>query len=126
MSKQSLERAILLGDVVRDFGSVRLRVFGTSMVPSILPGDVISVRRADISEITSGQIVLYSRAGRLFAHRVVAGIGSPEEPLLVTHGDRLTHDDFPISSNELLGLVTSGQNGETCVLSAILDIRCTC
>ena len=34
----------LVGKVVRSFGKVRLCVFGTSMVPSILPGDLISIQ----------------------------------------------------------------------------------
>ena len=99
----------LAGDVVRTFGEVRLRVFGTSMVPSILPGDLISIQRANLSEISSGEIVLYSRDGRLFAHRVVARAGSHDDPRLITRGDRLSHNDPSVSSSELLGRVTSIQ-----------------
>lgn len=101
----------LAGEIVRTFGEVRLRVFGTSMVPSILPGDLISVQRACVSEVSSGEIVLYSREGRLFAHRVVACTDSPEQSLLITRGDRLDHNDPPVSSAELLGRVTSIQRG---------------
>jgi signal peptidase I len=95
----------LAGEVVRTFGEVRLRVFGTSMVPSILPGDVIFVRHAGLFEMSPGEIVLYSREGRLFAHRVVTRAGSPERPFLITRGDRLYHTDPPVSSSELLGRV---------------------
>jgi hypothetical protein len=109
-NEQATHACGLAGEIVRTFGEVRLRVFGTSMVPSVLPGDVISVRRTGISEISSGEIVLYSRDGRLFAHRVVActetGVGhaaSETERLLVTRGDRLGYDDPPVSTSELLG-----------------------
>ncbi len=109
----------LAGDVVRTFGEVRLRVFGTSMVPSILPGDLISVQRAVVSEISSGEIVLYAREGRMFAHRVVGCTDSPEQPfaaqgesLLMTRGDRLRHNDPPVSSSELLGKVISIERGD--------------
>jgi signal peptidase I len=102
----------LAGDIVRTFGEVRLRAFGTSMVPSILPGDLISIQRASLSEISSGEIVLYSRDGRLFAHRVVARAGSHDDPRLITRGDRLSHNDPPVSSSELLGRVTSIQCGD--------------
>ena len=94
-------------EIVRTFGQVRLRVFGTSMVPSILPGELISVQRADISEISLGEIVLYSREGRLFAHRVVAHGGNHHGPGLITRGDRLSQNDPLVSSSELLGRVTS-------------------
>jgi signal peptidase I len=102
----------LAGEVVRTFGKVRLRVFGTSMVPSILPGDLISVQRAGLSEISSGEIVLYAREGRLFAHRVVGRVGSHDDPRLITRGDRLSQNDFPVSTSEFLGRVTSIQCGD--------------
>jgi signal peptidase I len=102
----------LAGDIVRTFGEVRLRVFGTSMVPSILPGDLISIQRASLSEISSGEIVLYSREGRLFAHRVVARAGTQDDPRLITRGDRLSYSDPPVSSSELLGRVTSIQSAD--------------
>jgi hypothetical protein len=95
----------LAGEVISTFGEVRLRVLGTSMVPSIHPGDVISVHRAGLSEITAGEIALYLREGRLFAHRVVAGAGSADQPLLVVRGDRLSKDDPPVCTSELLGRV---------------------
>jgi signal peptidase I len=101
----------LAGDVVRTFGRVRLRVFGTSMVPTILPGDLISVQRAVISEISNGEIVFYARDGRMFAHRVVGCMQSPGGSLLIARGDRLRHNDPPISSSELLGKVISIERG---------------
>src|SRR6266436_416954 len=102
----------LAGELIRTFGEVRLRAFGTSMVPSILPGDLISVQRAGLSEISTGEIVLYSREGRLFAHRMVASTGGRHDPRLITRGDRLCHNDPPVSSSELLGRVTSVQCGD--------------
>jgi signal peptidase I len=79
------------------------------MVPSILPGDLIYVCSAAITEIARGEIVLYSREERLFVHRVVECITISKQVFLVTRGDRLCNDDFPISSGELLGRVTSVQ-----------------
>jgi signal peptidase I len=96
----------LTGDIVRTFGEVRLRVFGTSMVPSILPGDLISVQRAGVPEISIGEFVLYSRDGRLFAHRVVGEARLTGQARLITRGDRLQYDDAAISSAELVGRVT--------------------
>ena len=101
----------LAGDVVRTFGNVRLRVFGMSMAPSILPGDLISVQRTNVSEISLGEIVLYARDGRLYVHRVVGCKGSAENSLLITRGDWLRHNDPPISSGELLGKVISIERG---------------
>ena len=61
----------LAEEVVRAFGEVRLRVFGTSMVPSILPGDLVLIQRANLHEISAGEVVLFLQNGRLFVHRVV-------------------------------------------------------
>jgi signal peptidase I len=123
----------LAGEVVRTFGEIRLRVFGTSMAPSILPGDFISVQRAILPEISSGEIVLYAREGRIFAHRAVGRTSDSEHALLITRGDRLRHNDPPVSSSELLGKVisiqrssgqaktTSQPGGFSCVLSRLLQ-----
>jgi signal peptidase I len=102
----------LVEDVVQSFGEVRVRVLGTSMVPAMLPGVLVSVRRADLDEISEGEVVLFVQNGRWFVHRVVgrgerAAAGNPEEPRLITQGDRLCHDDHPVSSRELLGRVVS-------------------
>jgi len=101
----------LAGEVVRTFGGVRLRVFGTSMVPSVLPGDLISVQKTGLADISPGEIVLFSQQGRLFAHRVVRRVRSVVNPYLITRGDRLGQDDPPVSSSELLGRVSSIERG---------------
>ena len=102
----------LAEEVVRNFGEVRLRVFGTSMVPSVLPGDLVLVHRANMEEISAGEIVLFVQLGRLFVHRVVgrkimAAADSHEECFLITRGDRQRNNDAPVSSSELLGRVVS-------------------
>ena len=101
----------LAGEIVRNFGEVRLRVFGTSMVPSVLPGDLVLIQRAALEEILPGEIAVFLREGRLFVHRVVerkkisvTGSGT-EEPCMITRGDRQRDCDPPVSSSELLGRV---------------------
>ena len=109
----SLELACgLAEEVVRNFGEVRLRVFGTSMVPSVLPGDLVLVHRANMEEISTSEIVLFLQMGRLFVHRVVdrkimAAAGGHEESFLITRGDRQRNNDAPVASSELLGRVVS-------------------
>ena len=102
----------LAEEVVHTFGELRLRVFGTSMVPSILPGDLVSIRQADLQDVSPGEVVLFLQKGRLFVHRVVgravaAAADGSEEPCLITRGDRLRHDDPPVVSSAFLGRVVS-------------------
>jgi signal peptidase I len=102
----------LAEEVVREFGEVRLCVFGTSMAPAILPGDVVVIQRAGLGEISTGEVVLFLQKGRLFVHRVVERkimrtAGGPAESYLITRGDRLRHTDPPVSFSELLGRLVS-------------------
>lgn len=112
MSSTTNASEALLEQAIRSFGHVRFRVLGTSMAPSVLPGDLVSVHRVQLSDISCGEIVLFSRHGRLFVHRVVRCVGEGKTPCLITRGDRLHHDDPPISEFELLGRVTSIQRGQ--------------
>ena len=103
----------LAQEVVHNFGEVRLSVFGTSMVPSVLPGDQVLIQRATPEEILPGEIAVFLRSGRLFVHRVVdrrvmAAAPKAEETLcLITRGDRQRNCDPPVQSSELLGRVVT-------------------
>jgi signal peptidase I len=91
---------------LRRFGSLRLRVTGFSMLPSVWPGDLLLIRRQEMEQIYPGDIVLFARHGRLIAHRVVLKTDDPEAPSLVTRGDALPSQDSAISPAELLGKVS--------------------
>lgn len=97
----------LASEVLRSFGELRLQVLGSSMLPSIYPGDILTVRRTEIARVVPGDIVLYTREDRLYAHRVVEKIDEAEEILLLTRGDTLAENDPPVSATELLGQVAS-------------------
>jgi signal peptidase I len=101
----------LASEVLRSFGELRLQVEGSSMLPSIYPGDILTVRRAEIAGVVPGDIVLYTREDRLYAHRIVEKICDSEGVLLLTRGDTLAENDPPISPAELLGQVTSIARG---------------
>ncbi len=91
--------------VLKDYGRVRIRVFGTSMLPALWPGDVLGIERTDGSEIGPGDIALFESRGQLFAHRVLAVCGSGEQRVLFTQGDSIPHTDRPFRASELLGRV---------------------
>ena len=92
-------------------GGVRLRVTGASMLPSVRPGDILCVGHPEAAEAQAGDIVLFTREGRLFAHRVVRKVRSRGECYWITRGDSLTQDDPPVSGEELLGRVTAVVRG---------------
>lgn len=104
-SRLATKQALVL-EGLRQYGHVRLRVFGTSMLPALWPGDVLCVERTDAGEIGVGEIVLFERREHLFAHRVIAAWGTGERRVLVTRGDSLAHQDPPVDSSQLQGRVT--------------------
>jgi len=108
---RALMRCQLAADAIRAFGKLRLKVTGSSMLPSVWPGDILSVRRAEISQVFPGDIVLFERDGRLCAHRVVDKIVAPDQTYLVTQGQQICSTDPPVSSRELLGLAASIERG---------------
>lgn len=97
----------LAAEVLRSYGELRLRVIGSSMLPAIWPGDVLSIRHCGPAEVDVGDIVLFIRCGRLFAHRVVA----QSAECLVTRGDGMVDPDPPVSESELVGRVTQVDRG---------------
>jgi signal peptidase len=106
-------RLELAVEVARTFGSLRLRVTGTSMMPAVRPGDLLSIGRVNLRDTSPGEIVLFARGGRLFAHRIVGRGGGSPDPHLVTRGDALLDDDPPVVQSELLGRVISIERGRS-------------
>jgi signal peptidase I len=99
-------KCALAEKTLRLFGSLRLRVTGLSMLPSVWPGDLLLIRRQQIDQVYPGDIVLFARHGRLIAHRVVFKTDDLEAPSLITQGDALPSQDSPISPAQLLGKVS--------------------
>ena len=93
----------LASEVLRRFGALRLRVTGASMLPSIWPGDVVTIRSSRLPEVSRGDVVLFFRDGRFFVHRVL-GVSADR---LLTRGDSLPGPDPPVTSDELLGRIVS-------------------
>jgi len=97
----------LIVDALARFGEVKLRVTGASMLPTIWPGDTLTIRRRAISDVHPGEVVLFSRDNRLFVHRVVAHNDSQ----LVTRGDSVPIPDPPVGGDQLLGVAISVARG---------------
>ena len=101
----------LAAEVLRSSGRLRLRATGASMLPAVWPGDVLSVCRRSATQALPGDIILFARQGRLFAHPVVERTIHQGAAYWITRGDRLDHHDPQVSSRELLGRITSIQRG---------------
>jgi signal peptidase I len=95
----------LAEEALRGSGSLRLKVTGWSMLPAVLPGDTLLVHSLNSDAVSEGDIVLFGRDRRLFAHRVVAKKSNLRQSEILTRGDAMARPDSPVNENELLGKV---------------------
>jgi signal peptidase I len=103
-------RTDLAAESLRLSGTLRIRVTGWSMLPTIWPGDTIVVSTADHSQIAAGDIALFRREDDFFVHRVLGKSSAPEE--ILSRGDCMPEPDQPFTSSELLGKVQFIVRGE--------------
>ena len=92
----------LAAEVLGRGGTIRLQAQGTSMLPSIWPGDVLSIESKSGQDIALGDIVLVARDGRFFIHRLIEKHNS----IWITRGDSLLQDDAPVAPVQVLGKVS--------------------
>jgi hypothetical protein len=104
--KQELALEVLGGR-----GRVRFRAFGTSMLPALWPGDVLDIERNAEGQIREGDIALFKRQGKLFAHRVLAVCGFGDQRVMLAQGDSISRPDPPFLASELLGRVEAVVRG---------------
>jgi signal peptidase I len=96
----------LAGEVLRSAGTLRLQVTGWSMLPTLMQGDVLDFERASGEEVSTGNIVLFSRGGTLFAHRIINPFTGHKTGFVLTQGDAIGTPDPPVPNSELFGKVS--------------------
>lgn len=106
----------------------RLRVETPSMAPLIMPGDVVHVSGAKISQVKKGEIVCYKLLGGFGVHRAIASYNRSNKTIL-TRGEGNFKKDPPISDKQFVGIVTAiEKNQETVELRSasgkLYDWRC--
>jgi hypothetical protein len=72
------------------------------MLPSVWPGDVLSIEPAPGKDVVPGDIVLVVRDGRFFVHRLI----EKHESHWITRGDSLPQNDPPLAKAQVLGKVS--------------------
>jgi hypothetical protein len=97
----------LAAEVLHSFGEVLLQAMGTSMLPSLWPGDHLVIQFAEFKGVLLGDVVLYARGGRFFIHRVLEKSGPAGRRFLIVRGDAMAEADPPVGEGELLGKVVT-------------------
>ena len=112
-------KSSLAVQVLTDSGALQLRVTGSSMLPTIWPGDFLTIRSASVHQAQIGDVVFCRKRGQFVVHRVVRKLASG----LITRGDSMPSDDSGTPGHNVLGLVTEvRRNGATIVIPNQLSI----
>jgi hypothetical protein len=102
---REIHKIELGAEILRTGGSVRLRVLGTSMLPSIWPGDLVDIEGRALETLVPSDIILYQTERGLVVHRLLEK--SQVENYLITRGDSMSQDDPMVTKSQLLGRVSS-------------------
>jgi hypothetical protein len=100
----------LAAEMLRCHGIVYLKAWGTSMLPSFWPGDLLKIQSAAYDEVFPGDIVLLLRNNRFFVHRLVERRQGKDCASWITRGDAMLQND-PAAASELLGRVAGIRRG---------------
>ncbi|HMD30963.1 MAG TPA: S24/S26 family peptidase [Candidatus Acidoferrales bacterium] len=103
LTAQTRTHLELAADLLQRGERMSLRVSGSSMLPSLFPGDVLTFRRCAPAEIVVGDIVLFMREGRCFVHRVEERMALGGDSRIRTRGDALPSCDAPVGETEVMG-----------------------
>lgn len=85
------------------------------MVPTIWPGDLLTIQSASVHQIEKGDIVLFRSRERFVAHRVLTTVNTSEGPKVQTQGDSAPHADFPVQEDDVLGKVAFIERNGRCM-----------
>ncbi|MFT4524489.1 MAG: hypothetical protein ACI85F_000632 [Bacteroidia bacterium] len=92
-------------DLLESGKTIKLKLDGRSMFPSILPGDVATVHKVDASELKLGQVVVFEISNSWIAHRIVGLKKINGQTVIRTQGDAITKLDDDMGIDSILGLV---------------------
>jgi hypothetical protein len=101
----------LIAEAARAGNDVRVRVAGSSMLPTLWPGDELIVRAPGLAEPSRGELVLFVRNGRLCTHRLIDKLDGAGASQLILRGDTAAASDPPMAASEILGTVGSITRG---------------
>jgi hypothetical protein len=86
------------------------------MLPSLWPGDLLTIQSVAHDEVVLGDIVLVLRDHGLLIHRLVEKRQEQGCISWITRGDAVPQNDPPAAASELLGRVTEIRRGHRIVV----------
>ena len=89
--------------LLRDAIPVKARVGGTSMLPWLRAGDIVTLKNCPLDTVRKGDIVVFKRFEKLVIHRVIAYDNMIAGIAFITKGDSCKHTDGYILPSDFLG-----------------------
>ena len=83
------------------------------MLPTLWPGDLLSLESTSAQPVRAGMIVLVQLHDRFVIHRVIRF----DENELVTRGDAMVENDPPVRRSDVLGSLTSVSRGSKTLIA---------
>jgi hypothetical protein len=108
LKREALDAAkiAMAADLLRSQRTIHLRACGTSMLPTLWPGDLLTIEPFTATQAVAGDIVLVARAGRFFIHRLSQMGGPCGDATWITRGDAMPECDPPGSVEQIVGRVS--------------------
>ena len=94
----------MAAEVLQSSGVLHLGVTGSSMLPTLWPGDILTLV-ALAGEPQLGEVVLFQRRDQFVIHRVSRVASTAGQTEIITRGDCMSDEDSPIPASEVLGRV---------------------
>jgi len=100
------ETAELFKDILGRALSLRVRVTGSSMVPLLNGGEILTIRKVRTSSLRTGDLIFCGMPdSSLLLHRIVGRRVKDGSFVFQTKGDALITLDRPVTENNILGKV---------------------
>lgn len=106
----------LAAQILAAGGKVRLRALGNSMLPTLWPGDLVTIDGASCHDALPGDLVLVLVNQRPLIHRVRKRFERDGLVRWVTRGDAVPQSDPPVAQSDLLGTVSSIQRNRRAII----------
>lgn len=113
----------MVAEALRRGASVSLDLQGTSMLPALWPGDVLTVDPVSHEGLAMGDLVFVAREGRSFVHRLIRRSTFDGCVCWISRGDATRHEDMPLTASQVLGRVVHIRRGH-CTLTPSRNLSC--
>src|SRR5579864_7139215 len=96
------QKVELVSSMLRTGGAVKIKALGTSMLPTIWPGDILVIESISHDQLVCGELLAVRVQNEIRVHRLL----EKTAPDWITRGDSMPQNDPAISPNDVLGRVS--------------------